>query len=74
MERTQKVSPRHVRTLLWILRGKNNYFSLEELEKNTLVGNGELKRIMQSLTENELLQKDGCLYRKPEREKIAEII
>ncbi len=73
-ERVPNATQRHVRALLCILRAKDSYLSMQEIEKNTLIGNGELRKIMHSFSKNRLVQKDGCLYRKPESEKIAEII
>lgn len=74
LDRIPKAKAKHVRTLLCILRNKNNYLSIEEIEKNTLILNGELKKIMQCFAKNNLVEKDGCLYKKPAEEKIAEII
>ena len=33
LEKNPRASPRHARAMLCILKDKNNYFSLEELEK-----------------------------------------
>ena len=73
-QKVPEAGPMHVMALLCILREKNSYFSLEDIEKNTLIRNGELKKIMDVLSKNSIVEKEGCLYRRPESEKIAEII
>ena len=73
-QKVPEAGPSHVMALLCILREKNSYFSLEDIEKNTLIRNGKLKKIMDAFSKNCIVEKDGCLYRKLESEKIAEII
>ncbi len=70
----EKASPSHVRVALCILKQKNTYLSLEDIEKETLLKNGKLKKIMNYLAGKKLVQKEGCLFKKFEFEKIAEII
>ncbi len=67
-------SQKHARTLLFIHGHKNTYFSLKELQQKTLIENKELEAILEELAKKRLLEKEGCLYKKPEKEKIAEII
>ena len=74
LKKNPDITPAHLRTMLWLLKEKNSYFSLEEIEKSTLSKNREIKKIMKCLEKNNFLEKDGCLYKKPEKEKIAEII
>ena len=74
LEKNSNPAPKEVRALLCILGKKNSYLSLEELGKSTLIQDRELRRVMQTLAQKQLVQKEGCLYRKPESEKIARII
>lgn len=74
LKRIPKASSSHLRALLCILEEKECYLSLEEIRKNTLLEGKVLEKIMQSLSKNSLVQKEGCLYRKIEQEKIVEII
>lgn len=74
LQKNPKAKARHLMALLCIMRSKNRYLSMEEIENNTLIVNGELKKIMDCFAKNSLVEKDGCLYKKPMEEKIAEII
>lgn len=73
-QKVPEAGPSHVRALLCIMREKNSYFSLDDVERNTLIRNGKLKKIMDAFSKNSIVEKEGCLYRKLEFEKIAEII
>jgi len=74
LQKKPNATPKHIRTLLCILRHKNTYLSIEDIEKNTLIKNEELEKIMQSFSKNRLVEKEGCLYKKNSGEKIAEMI
>jgi len=69
-----KASASHARTLMCILGKKESYQTIEEIAKSTLLENRALEKIMKALEQNRLVQKEGCLYRKPNEEKIVEII
>ncbi len=73
-QKAPNASPKHVRALLCILRHKNTYLSMKDIEKNTFIKNSELKKIMQSFSKSRLVEKEGCLYKKIDGEKIVEII
>ena len=74
LQKKTNATPKHIRTLLCILRHKNTYLSIEDIKKNTLIENKELEKIMQSFSKNKFVEKEGCLYKKINGEKIAEII
>jgi len=74
LEKTPNLKRKHLIALFCILMDKNSYFSLEEMEKLTLLENGELEKVLNSFESQKLLERDGCLYKKPESEKIVEII
>ncbi len=74
LQQKPNASPKYIRTLLCILRHKNTYLSIKDIEKNTLVENCELKKIMQTFSKSKFVEKEGCLYKKINEEKIAEII
>ncbi len=74
LQKKNNATPKHIRTLLCILRHKNTYLSIKDIEKNTLIKNEELEKIMQSFSKNKFIEKEGCLYKKINEEKIAEII
>lgn len=67
-------TPKHARVLLCIIRQKNNYLSLKEIEQESLVQDHELEKVMSGLSKNNLVQKEGCLFKKPVGEKIVEMI
>lgn len=73
-DRIPKAKAKHVMALLCIMRNKNSYLSMEEIGRNTLILDAELEKIMRCFAKNKLVEKDGCLYKKPMEEKIAEII
>jgi len=73
-EKISNATRNHVNALLYIIGQKNEYLSLDEMGESTLIKAKDLRKIMQALAKKRLVQKEGCLYRKPESEKIAEII
>ena len=74
VQRIPKASAKHERTMLWLHGHKNSYFSLKEIGENTLLKDSELEKILEALEEKKLLEREGCLYKKPEKEKIAEML
>ncbi len=73
-ERVPNASPQHVLALLCLLREKDSWVTMHELEQSTTIHNGELKKIMQQFAAKQLVEQDGCLFRRPERERILAII
>jgi beta-N-acetylglucosaminidase len=74
VEKIPQASQKHARTMLFIHGHKNTYFSLKELSQKTLIEQKELERILEELAGKKLLEKEGCLYKKPEKEKIGELL
>ncbi|MCX6799465.1 MAG: hypothetical protein NTW59_05220 [Candidatus Diapherotrites archaeon] len=69
-----KASPQQMSAMLCLMREKQSYLSLEEISGSTRIHNSELQKIMRSLAKEQLVEKEGCLYKKPELQKIAELI
>jgi len=74
LKKDPNAGPKQVRALLCIMKHKTSYFSLKEIEQSQHIKNGELKKIMQSFSKKQLVQKEGCLFKKIECEALAEII
>ena len=73
-ERMPNASQQHVKTMICLLREKQSYLTIEDIENSTKIHNGELKKIMNSLKGKKLVETDGCLFKKPESKKIIEIM
>jgi len=73
-EHFSKVTPLQIRTMLFLLEEKQSYFTLEEIEHSTKIHNGQLKKIMKQFTSKRLVEKEGCLFKKPENSKIVALI
>ncbi len=72
--RVPGASPMHLKAMLALLRQKQDYLTLDEIESSTAIRNGELKKIMRDFTASRLVEKEGCLFRKPENKKVIEIV
>lgn len=72
--RVPDAGPMHLKAMLALLREKQSYLTLDEIETSTAIHNGELKKIMQDFTATQLVEKEGCLFRKPENKKVIEIV
>ncbi len=73
-ERVPNATPQHVKTMLCLLHERQSYLTLEELEQSTKIHNGELRKIMRQFTAKRLVEREGCLFKKPGTERIVEII
>ena len=73
-KRIPNARARHVRALLCILSQSNSYISIEDIEKGSLIEGKDLQKVMDCLARKKLVEMDGCLYKKPEEEKIAALI
>jgi len=74
MERIPGLSPQHLKAMLWLMQEKQSYTTLEEIMRSTKIRERELLRIMRTFAEKQLVEQDGCLFKKPSPQKIAEII
>lgn len=74
LQKKQKISPVQFRALLCVLAQKETYLSPKEIGQNSAVSQKELEKILKSFAKEQLIEKDGCLYKKPECERIAEAI
>ena len=74
LQKRQKISPVQFRALLCVLAQKDTYLSPEDIGQAGIVSPKELEKILKSFAREQLLEKEGCLYKKPECEKIAEAI
>ena len=73
-ERAQNATQLHVRIILCMLRAKQEYFTLEEIIFAAKATPAQAERTMRSLAQNGIVEKDGCLYKKPHCESIIEKI
>jgi hypothetical protein len=74
LQKRQRISPVQVRALLCVLGQKQAYLSLEEIEEKSLLSQRELEKILKGFAREQVLERQGCLYKKPEEEKIVEVI
>jgi len=73
-EKIPNSSQMHVRAMLCILGKKNSYLSFQEIERDSLIADSKLRKILKAFAKKKLVEKEGCLYKKPESEKLVEII
>jgi len=74
VERVPGISPQHLKAMLWLMQEKQSYTTLEEIMRSTKIRERELLKIMRTFAEKNLVEQDGCLFKKPDTQKIAEII
>jgi len=69
-----KANSKHFRAMLCIARQKNNYLTIREIEERALLPSQEAEKIMECLSKKKLIQKEGCLFKKPREETIMQMI
>jgi len=74
LQKRQKISAKQFRALLCVLARNETYLSPEEIGKGRVVSENELQKILRQFTKERLFEREGCLYKRLEGERIAEAI